>query len=200
MPGLVGPDGVERLAVLGHVDAVDEDAHHPALVGVEDELLVADGQPALEPAGGVEHEVDARRARSAGAWRRSRRRPARRRSSSRTASRPSGTARRGGAPARPSRRARAPAPGSRTSARPTASTSTRRTSRARPARPGRMSWTKVIPASASARVWAQHAGRGDRGHRAGQDERREDASPGWPRRRRGRRRASPSPRRAASWR
>ena len=52
-------DRVERLAVLGHVDALDEHRGHPALVGVEDELLVADGEPALEPAGGVEDEVDA---------------------------------------------------------------------------------------------------------------------------------------------
>ena len=101
----------------------DEDGHHPALVGVEDELLVADGEPALEPAGGVEDEVDAGedgRLERGGA---TRRRPAHRRSSRRTASRRSGTGRRAGGPARPSRTARAPAPASRTSARPTASTS-----------------------------------------------------------------------------
>ena len=33
--------------------------HHAELVAVEDELLVADREAALEPAGGVEHEVDA---------------------------------------------------------------------------------------------------------------------------------------------
>ena len=56
---VVGQDRVEGLAVLGQVDALHEDRGHPALVGVEDELLVADGEPPLEPAGGVEHEVDA---------------------------------------------------------------------------------------------------------------------------------------------
>src|SRR5690242_10942475 len=50
---------VERLAVLAHVDALHEDRRHPALVVVEDELLVADGQPALEPARRVKDEVDA---------------------------------------------------------------------------------------------------------------------------------------------
>ena len=55
---LVGQDRVERLAVLGQVDALRTRLHHPALVGVEDELLVADRQPAFEPARGVEHEVD----------------------------------------------------------------------------------------------------------------------------------------------
>ena len=122
-PGSLVADRVERLAVLGQVDALDEDGHHPALVGVEDELLVADGQPALEPAGRVEHEVDAAEDGRLERRRRSRRPPARRRSSRRTASRPSGTGRRAGGPGRPSRTARAPAPASRTSARPTASTS-----------------------------------------------------------------------------
>src|SRR5919198_156660 len=58
---LTGPvlaDGVEALPVLGQVDPTDEGRHHSALVGVEDELLVAAGEPALEPARGVEHEVD----------------------------------------------------------------------------------------------------------------------------------------------
>ena len=59
LAGRVGQDRVERLAVLRHVHAVDEHGHHSALVGVEDELLVADGEPALEPAGRVEDEVDA---------------------------------------------------------------------------------------------------------------------------------------------
>ena len=81
-PGSFAADRVERLAVLGQVDALDEDGHHPALVGVEDELLVADGQPALEPAGGVEHEVDAAEDGRLERRRRSRRRPGRRRSSS----------------------------------------------------------------------------------------------------------------------
>ena len=52
-------DRVEGLAVLGQVDPVDEDRGHPALVVVEDELLVADGEAALEPAGRVEDEVHA---------------------------------------------------------------------------------------------------------------------------------------------
>ena len=56
---LVGQDRVERLAVVGQVEAGGEDRHHPALVRVHDEFLVADGQPALQPAGGVEDEVDA---------------------------------------------------------------------------------------------------------------------------------------------
>ena len=58
-PGSLVTDRVDGLAVLGQVDAVDEDRGHPALVGIEDELLVADGEPALEPAGGMQDEVDA---------------------------------------------------------------------------------------------------------------------------------------------
>src|SRR5439155_17171890 len=50
---------LERQPVLGEVDAADERRCHRGLVGVEDELLVADRQPALEPAGGVEIEVHA---------------------------------------------------------------------------------------------------------------------------------------------
>jgi DNA-binding NtrC family response regulator len=56
--GLVRADRVEGLAVLRHVDAAREDLHHPALVGVEDELLVPHGQPALEPAARKDFEAD----------------------------------------------------------------------------------------------------------------------------------------------
>ena len=76
-------------------------AGHPALVGVEDELLVADREAALEPARGVEDEVRRRRGSSAGTSRPTRRPPGRRRSSRRTGCRRSGTARRAGARARP---------------------------------------------------------------------------------------------------
>ena len=63
----------------------------PHWSSVEDELLVADRQPALEPARGVEHEVHAREDRRHGTWRPTRRPPARRRPSRRTGCRPSGT-------------------------------------------------------------------------------------------------------------
>src|SRR5439155_4976498 len=59
LPGAIGADRVERLTVLREVDPLDEYSHHPALVGVDDELLVAHGQPALEPAGSMEDEVHA---------------------------------------------------------------------------------------------------------------------------------------------
>ncbi len=59
MPWLVRQERVERLAVLGQVDPLAERVPHAELVGVEDELLVAHREPALEPAGGVEHEVRA---------------------------------------------------------------------------------------------------------------------------------------------
>ncbi len=50
---------VERLAVGGHIDALQQYAEHAGLVGVHDELLVAHRKAALEPAGRVQHEVDA---------------------------------------------------------------------------------------------------------------------------------------------
>ena len=81
LPGSVVADGVDGLAVLRQIESLDERGHHPALVLVHDELLVADRQPALLPSGGVQHEVGARRARSAAMLQRSRRRPARRGSS-----------------------------------------------------------------------------------------------------------------------
>ena len=56
---LVRQERVHRLAVLGQVDAGREGVPHAELVGVEHELLVPHREPALEPAGGVEHEVHA---------------------------------------------------------------------------------------------------------------------------------------------
>src|SRR4051812_20746073 len=44
---------VERVAVVGDIDALDVGLGHRRLVLVEHELLVADGEPALEPAGGM---------------------------------------------------------------------------------------------------------------------------------------------------
>ena len=57
--GLVREEGVERLPVLREVHALAERVPHAELIGVEDELLVAHREPALEPAGGVENEVRA---------------------------------------------------------------------------------------------------------------------------------------------
>ena len=51
---------IERLAVGGQIHAGEQRVHHAGLVGVHDEFLVAHGEAALEPAGGVQHEVDAR--------------------------------------------------------------------------------------------------------------------------------------------
>ena len=59
LAGAVREDRLDGLAVLGQVDPLREHRRHAALVGVHDELLVADRQAALEPARGVEHEVDA---------------------------------------------------------------------------------------------------------------------------------------------
>ena len=56
---LVLEDRVDRLTVLAEVDALHERRHTPELIAVEHELLVADRQPTLQPAGGMEHEVDA---------------------------------------------------------------------------------------------------------------------------------------------
>ena len=116
-------DRVDRLAVLGHVDALDEDRRHPALVGVEDELLVADRQPALEPAGRVEDEVDAGEDRRAERGRRLV--GGLGVGDLRGAEVAAGPERHAESPGErpPSRTARARAPGSRTSARRTASTS-----------------------------------------------------------------------------
>ena len=52
-------DGVHGLAVFREIDAVEEYLNHGRLVGVHDELFVAHDEAALEPAGGVEHEIDA---------------------------------------------------------------------------------------------------------------------------------------------
>src|SRR5207302_611854 len=53
-------DGVERLAVLGQIHSREQRMHHARLIGVHHELLVAHGQTALEPPGGMQHEVDTR--------------------------------------------------------------------------------------------------------------------------------------------
>ena len=146
-PGPFDADRIERLAVLGQVDALDEDGHHPALVGVEDELLVADGEAALEPAGRVEDEVDAgedRRLEGRGAL------VGGLRVGDLRGAQVAAGAERDAEPAgqRGHRRTgRARAPASRTSARPTASTSSSRTTRARPApRAGRAARTSSRPA------------------------------------------------------
>jgi hypothetical protein len=59
LPGLVGEHGVDRLPVRRQVDAPRERVPHAELVGVEDELLVAHRQAALEPACGMQHEIHA---------------------------------------------------------------------------------------------------------------------------------------------
>ena len=56
---LVREERFERLPVLRQVDAPAERVPHPELVCVEDELLVAHCEPALEPAGCVQDEVRA---------------------------------------------------------------------------------------------------------------------------------------------
>ena len=56
-------DGIHRLAVLTQIHAREQRVHHPRLVGVHDELLVAHGEAALEPSSRVQHEVHARKAR-----------------------------------------------------------------------------------------------------------------------------------------
>ena len=52
-------DGIHRLAVLDQVDAGEQRMHHAGLIGIDDEFLIAHRQAAFEPAGGVQHEVDA---------------------------------------------------------------------------------------------------------------------------------------------
>ena len=59
---LAGPDlahRIERLAVRRQIDAREQRVHHAGLVRVHHELLVAHGETALEPACGVQHEIDA---------------------------------------------------------------------------------------------------------------------------------------------
>ena len=149
-------------------------AGHPALVGVEDELLVADGEPALEPAGGVEHEVDAGedrrlegRGRLVGGLGVGDLRGAQ---VAAGAERDAEPARERGHHVEDERRLRRP---ERRRARLHRDRA-REASRGPPARPGRTSWTNAIPPSASARVWAHDAGGGHRRHRAGEDERRQE--------------------------
>ena len=59
LPGTAVEHRLEGVAVVGRVDAVQVRPGHRRLVLVEHELLVADGQTTLQPAGGVEVEVHA---------------------------------------------------------------------------------------------------------------------------------------------
>ncbi len=51
-------DGVHGLPRLAHVDAGGEAVQDAELVGIHDVFLVGGDQPALEPAAGMQHEVD----------------------------------------------------------------------------------------------------------------------------------------------
>ena len=53
------PDGVHRLCVLREIHPLEQARHLAAEIGVEDRLLVARDEPALEPPGGVVDEVRA---------------------------------------------------------------------------------------------------------------------------------------------
>ena len=148
----------------------------PHWSAVEDELLVADGEPALEPAGGVQDEVDP------GEDRRLRGR--------RGLVGGLGVGDLRGAQSEPPERNGTPS--RRASAAITYSTSAgsgvpnvgapdcidielaKRPEHDRA--PGRTSWTKVIPPSASASVCVAEPGHGDRRHRPGQDERGQQRS------------------------
>ena len=60
---LADPDfaeGIERKRVLVDDQAFEEPMRHAETVGVDHELLVADGQSALQPSGGMQDEVCAR--------------------------------------------------------------------------------------------------------------------------------------------
>ena len=50
-------DGVHRLTVLRDVDTFKHGVEHAGLVDIHHELLVTHRQTALEPPGGVQHEV-----------------------------------------------------------------------------------------------------------------------------------------------
>ena len=52
-------DGVHRELLLAHPDPAGEDVEHPQELEVEHELLVRGGEAALQPPGGVHHEVAA---------------------------------------------------------------------------------------------------------------------------------------------
>src|SRR6202000_1006002 len=52
-------DGVQGLAVLGQINTLGEGLHHAELIGIHDELLVAGGETAFEPARAMQHEIGA---------------------------------------------------------------------------------------------------------------------------------------------
>ena len=51
---------IHRLSVNRVIDPGQKHLNHPGLVRIQNELLVTHGEPALEPAGGVQHEIDSR--------------------------------------------------------------------------------------------------------------------------------------------
>ena len=55
-------DRIDRLTVLGEINAREQRVHHARLVYVEDEFLVAHREAAFEPAGRVQHEIHAAKA------------------------------------------------------------------------------------------------------------------------------------------